>query len=126
MIGGQSDIKALPSGYDTDYNAMDERMERIKSPPESVALEAIDHQMHTVRAFNPAPTYQFDKKQDKSSGLAEHEDMDTENNVSFSESQLGEIADEENYKGVIQGTSDLNSMLEKNTSNEDTIVLPSG
>jgi len=52
--------------------------------------------------------------------------MDTENNVSFSESQLGEIADEENYKGVIQGTSDLNSMLEKNTSNEDTIVLPSG
>ena len=41
---------------------MDERIEQIKSPPESVALEAIDHQMHTVRAFNPAPTYQFDKK----------------------------------------------------------------
>ena len=126
MIVGQSDFKALPSGYDTDYNAMDERMERIKSPPESVALEAIDHQMHTVRAFNPAPTYQFDKKQDKSIGLTEPEDLDTENNVSFSESQLGEIADEENYKGVIQGSSDLNSMLDKNTNNEDTILLPSG
>ena len=91
---------------------LSQKVEQIQSPPRSEALER-DQLGKGVRELNPVPLNTLERP-----GTSRQD----ESNDAFSDSQFGEIADEENYKGIPE--QDFGALINaEENMHEDTIVI---
>ena len=108
-------------------------MGSIRSPSESVAREVMEHSAFRVKYFNEdANKVHMGENSSKSpqqeeapysrSPIDDREDSGT--NDAFSDSQFGEIADEEDYKGErAMHERDLNSLSNAGSSSDIVVAL---